>query len=288
MPSTISLRRRIKSVKNTRQITKAMQMVAASKMRHAQEAAIRSREYYHSAQALLTRLRELTDVHKHPLFVKREVKSRLYIVMTSDSGLAGAYNSNVLKAFFAELKSDKENGIVSKAIVIGRRGSHVASKLEGLEVLAAYNQYPGQPSVEDLRPVINQIMDEYTNERVDAVDILFTDFKSSVVQLVTKTRLLPAAFTEQEITPDLGAAIFEPGPKELLEAVAQRLVEVQLWQAVEESLASEHSMRMMAMKTATDNAGEIVGDLTLELNTARQAAITQELAEITGGSEAIK
>jgi F-type H+-transporting ATPase subunit gamma len=289
MANTIALKRRITSVKNTKQITKAMELVSASKMRRAQEQAVKTRDYSRLAREILTRLRELTDVSNHPLFQIRLIENtKLYIVITSDRGLAGAYNSNVLRRLTRELQSDKEAMINPKIIVIGKQASQFVSRLEGVEIIGAYTDFVEQPTANDLRPILNTMIELYKDKKVDAVDILYTDYKSSVVQEVTVDRILPAAFTETTVTPDLGAAIFEPSPKEVLDSVTERLIESQLTQVFYEAQASEHSMRMMAMKNATDNANELVDDLTLAFNTLRQASITQELAEITGGAEAIK
>lgn len=289
MANTIALKRRITSVKNTKQITKAMELVSASKMRRAQEQAVKTRDYSHLARAILTRLRELTDVSKHPLFETRlAVSTKLYVVITSDRGLAGAYNSNVLRRLARELQTDKDANIISQLIVVGKQAAQFVSRLEGVEVIAAYTDFIEQPTANDLRPILNTLIELYKDKKVDAVDVVYTDYKSSVVQEVTVDRILPAAFMETTVTPDLGAAIFEPSPKEVLDGVTERLIESQLAQVFYESQASEHSMRMMAMKNATDNANELVDDLTLAFNTLRQASITQELAEITGGAEAIK
>ncbi len=288
MANTIALKRRITSVKNTKQITKAMELVSASKMRRAQDQARKTRDYSHLARGILTRLRELTDVSKHPLFTVRPVTKRIHIVITSDRGLAGAYNSNVLRRLTRELKHDEEQSIVSQLIIVGKQASQFVSRLENVDILAAYTEFPEHPSANDIRPLLNTITELYEKEEIDAVDVIYTNYKSSIVQEVTVDRLLPAAFTEVEVTADLGRAIFEPSPKEVLNNVTLRLIEVQLMQLFYESQASEQSMRMMAMKNATDNASDIIDDLTLAFNTARQAAITQELAEITGGAEAIK
>lgn len=306
MASTQQIKGRIKSVKSTKQITKAMELVAASKMRRAQEATLASRDYTHTARTILTRLRELTDVSKHPLFITREVKGRILIVITSDRGLAGAYNSNVLRTLAKELQADRDSGTSTELILIGKQAAKFAAKIEGVNVIGSYDHMPERPTINDLLPILDSIKKAFVgntenaeNEdgntvsmriepRVDAVDILYTDYKSSVVQEVTQSRLLPAAFTEVEVTADLESAIFEPSPKVVLNTVADRLVDVQMWQAYLESQASEQSSRMMAMKTASDNAGDLIDDLTLAMNTARQAAITQELAEIVGGAEAMK
>jgi F-type H+-transporting ATPase subunit gamma len=288
MASTTALKRRITSVKNTKQITKAMELVAASKMRRAQEAAIKSRDYRHMARELLTRLRELTDVDQHPLFKKRTIKTKLYILVTSDRGLAGAYNSNLFRLLTAQLKEDEASKISSQLISIGKQGSKFVSRLQGVEVIGAYDELTEHPAADDLRPILKTVIEAFTKKRADSVEIIYTDYKSSIRQEVTVEHLLPAAFTATTISEDLEAAIFEPSPEVVLQQVTERLVEVQLWQAVLEAQASEHSMRMLAMKNASDNATEIIDDLTLEFNTARQAAITQELAEITGGAEAMK
>ena len=288
MASTQQLKSRISSVKNTKQITKAMELVAASKMRRAQENAARSREFRNLARSILTRIRELTDVSTHPLFTKRPVKTKLYIVITGDRGLAGAYNSNVLKQFTRELLSDRENGVKSQAILIGKQAVRFVGKVEGCEVLAAYTNFTESPTANDINHILTMIMDMYTKPEVDAIDIIYTEFKSSVLQEVKTDRILPAAFKDTDISGDLHEAIFEPSVNEVLDKVTPRLLEVQLLQAFLDAQASEQSMRMMAMKNATDNASDLVDDLTLAFNTARQSSITQEIAEITGGAEAIK
>lgn len=287
MASTQQLRRRITSVKNTKQITKAMEMVAASKLRRAQEAATSSREFAKIANELLTRIRRLTDVTTHPLFLRRKIKNRLIIVVASDSGLAGGYNASVLKQFAKELKADEQNGVTHQVITIGKRATNFTAKLHGVEVIGAYHDFVASPTAEDIRPILINAVDGFKKGAYDAVDIVYTDFISSVNQQPSTARLIPVAFEDVDMSTHLQDAPFEPSPKEVLEQVTERFVEVTMMQYMLESAASEHSSRMMAMKSATDNANDIVDDLTLALNTARQAAITQELAEITGGAEAI-
>ncbi|MEI6481100.1 MAG: ATP synthase F1 subunit gamma [Candidatus Saccharibacteria bacterium] len=288
MASRQQLKQRIGSVKSTKQITKAMELVSASKMRRAQEQAMRSRDYRNIARQILARLRQLTDVKKHPLYTQRTLGTRLHIVVTSNRGLAGAYNSNVLKRLTLELQQDKEAGVVSKIIVIGKQGARFIVRFEDIEVLAVYESFPDQLTANDIRPLLDTITAQFTEAIVDAVDIIYTDYKTSITQVVTVDRLLPAAYTDEPVEPDLENAVFEPSPEAVLESVTERLIESQLSQAIMESAASEQSMRMMAMKSATDNASDLIEDLTLAYNTARQGAITQELAEITGGAEAIK
>lgn len=288
MANTIALKRRIQTVKNTRQITKAMELVSASKMRRATEHALRSRDFRNLARQILTRLSEITDVNKHPLYQQRKITRRLHVLITSDRGLAGAYNSNLLRQITNELKKDQAAGIVSSVILVGKQGTKIVPKLKGVEVIAAYTNFPDQPSANDIHPIQSTIISLFKSKQTDAVDVTYTDYISSINQQVKTDRLLPAVFREAKIDPDLDRAIIEPSPEILLEQVTERLVEAQLNQVFNESQASEQSSRMMAMKNATDNATGLVDDLTLAFNTARQAAITQELAEITGGAEAIK
>ncbi len=308
MASTQQIKARIKSVKSTRQITKAMELVSASKMRRAQEGALASREYARTAEQVLTRLRELTDVSAHPLYHIRPVKGRLYIVITSDRGLAGAYNSNVLRTFATKLKADQQAGVASSAILVGKQAGRFAARLQDLAVLGAYDHLPEKIHVSDLTPILQTAKDAYLGNKkikkssnpykkpdirfvdsiADEVEVIYTDYKSSIVQQVTTMRLLPAAFTDVALPEEYDQVTFEPSPHKVLGVVTERLVEVQLLQMYLESQASEQSARMMAMKTASDNAADIIEDLTLAANTLRQASITQELAEITGGVEAMK
>ncbi len=289
MASTIVLKQRIKSVKGTRQITKAMQLVSASKMRRAQDYAFRSRAYRDLAYELLARLSAINEVEQQPLFMKRSVKSRLYIVITSNSGLAGAYNANVLKLLARSIQQDQDGKVASRVIVIGKKGAQFVRRLKAVELVAVYDDFKDQPTANDVRPILNTLMNEYKDETVDAVDLMYTVFKSNIVQEAKSLQLLPASADDiPEAADDLQTiSNFEPDVETVIDQITIRLVEAQLWQALLESLASEHSMRMLAMKNATDNAKDLIDDYTLELNTARQAAITQELAEITGGAEAL-
>lgn len=288
MANTTALKRRIGSVKNTRQITKAMELVAASKMKRAQDQALSSRDFRIQAHDVLARLSGVSDVRRHPLFVKRAVKNRLVIVVTSDTGLAGAYDANVLKLMTELLREDQANKVATHVITIGKKGAQFVSRLD-VDLLAAFPIFTGQPTPAEIRPIVDTLFDSYTSEKVDAVTIIYTNFISSIRQEVQALELLPAqppVQEEKKISP-LEVAIFEPSIESIVESVVARLIEVQVWQAILESLASEHSSRMLAMKNASDNASDIIDDLTLEFNTARQADITQELAEIIGGAEAL-
>jgi len=288
MANTITLKRRIASVKGTKQITKAMELVSASKMRRAQERATSGRTYRQFAYSLLTRLSMITEVEDHPLFVKRPVKTRLYIVMTSNSGLAGAYNANIIRMFAKMLIADEKAGIKSQVLSVGKKGAQFVRNIRQADLIAAYTDVGDSPDANDIRPILDTAADMYRDKKVDNVTLLYTQFKSNIVQEATELSLLPARFDKTDEQTGISNTTFEPSIEVVLDSVTERLLEVQVYQAYLESKASEESMRMMAMKNATDNATDLIADYTLEYNTARQAAITQELAEITGGAEALQ
>jgi len=286
--STIILKRRIKSISGTRQITKAMELVSASKLRRAQEHAQRSRDYRNLAYDILKRLNSISEVESQPLFKRREVKNKLYIIVTSNTGLAGAYNANILKLLTEGLQRDQDHNIKSHVITVGSKGAQFVRRLHNVELLGVYPPFGDKPSANDIRPILNTLIEQYKDELVDDVQLLYTDFKSTVVQHSVSLQLLPAPLpAEDEAVSTNPVSTFEPDVETVIEQVTTRLVEAQIWQGVLESLASEHAMRMLATKNATDNANDLIDDYTLELNTARQAAITQELAEISGGAEAL-
>jgi F-type H+-transporting ATPase subunit gamma len=288
MPNTQALKSRIRSVKSTKQITKAMQLVAASKMRRAQEATKASSPYTDAARQLLANLSGHASVKDHPLFVQRPVKTRLLIVIASDRGLAGAFNSNLTRLYAQELISDDKQGIKNATITVGRKAAQFVARLKDTEVLGSYQDLPDRPDSSALHAILDTARQLFTSGEVDAVDLIYTDFVNSVVQRAMVQRVLPAG-----VDADLQASVvhqdvaYEPSVREVLDGVASRLVGAQLYQALLDSRASEYSMRMMAMKSATDNATDLIDDLTLEMNKVRQGAITQELAEISGGVEAL-
>ncbi|RWZ78657.1 MAG: ATP synthase F1 subunit gamma [Candidatus Microsaccharimonas sossegonensis] len=287
MASTQLLKSRIRSVRSTRQITKAMQLVAASKMRRAQESTKASAPYTEAARELLTALSTRTSVKNHPLFTKRTVKNRLMIVIASDKGLAGAYNSNIAKLYVNELQADDAARIKNKTITVGRKASQLAVRLKDTEIIAAYQELPDRPDGNELRAILDAAKTRFEAGEVDAVDVIYTNFISSMTQEATILRVLPAGFEDNPDQPNTSDITYEPGTAEVLDGVAYRLIGAELFQALLDARASEHSMRMIAMKNASDNASDLIDDLTLEMNKARQGAITQELAEISGGVEAL-
>lgn len=288
MASTQALKGRIRSVSKTKQITSAMQLVAASRMRKAQEATKASSPYTDAARDLLSALASHYSVKDHPLFEKREVKTRLLIVIASDSGLAGAFNSNLTRLYAQELVKDDKSGIKNTTITVGRKAAQFATRLKDTEVLGAYQGLSDRPTGSELRTILDTAIEHFTNGKVDAVDVIYTDYVNAVRQQATIMRVLPAgANLSTEQTTANRDVLYEPSVDEVIDAVTYRLIGAQLFQALLDSRASEYSMRMMAMKNATDNASDLIEDLTLEMNKARQAAITQELSEISGGVEAL-
>lgn len=288
MASTRQLKSRIRSVKNTKQITKAMQMVAASKMRRAQDATKASTPYTQAANELLTYLASQGATEEHRWFGQRPVKARLLIVIASDKGLAGAYNTNVIKQYIAALREDDAAGIANETIAVGRKASQFVSRLKDTTVIGTYEDMPDHPEGSQFHAILGTAKDAYEQGRVDAVDVIYTNFVSSITQQAEIVRLFPAGFTETEVSETVRQAKFEPDMQGVLDSIAYRLIGSRLFQALLDARASEHSMRMLAMKNATDNASDLVGDLTLAMNKARQGAITQELSEISAGVEAMK
>ncbi|MCL2038228.1 ATP synthase F1 subunit gamma [Candidatus Saccharibacteria bacterium] len=292
MPSVQQLKSRIRSVNSTKQITGAMQLVAASKMRRAIDRATATHDYVYAARDLFIYLSNICHLDHHPLFVRRDVKRRLLVVISSDTGLAGAYNSNVFKKYTAELKRDKERGVETDTLALGRKISQFATRLNDNNVIGTYEKLPQDLSNIELTTIVNTMLDGYKTEKYDAVDVIYTKFRSSLSQDVKMHYLLPMGHIPGEPGDTEYAKAeyvkFEPAPGTVLDFVAERLARADIVQFLAESLASEHSMRMMAMKNATDNASSLSDDLTLAMNKERQAAITQELSEISAGAEAVK
>ena len=283
MPSLRDIRRRIRSVKNMSQVTRAMQMVAASRMRRAQQRVLASRPY---SEAVRTMLGELSQQRAdpstlHPLLRTRPQRVRGYIVFTSDRGLAGALNSNVLRRATEDiLAQDNE----PEVITAGRKGQDFFTR-RGRRLAATFIGLGEHADYADIIPLARVSMDLYVEEKVDAVHIVYPKFVSTLTQAPTLMQLLPLQPLEEHGTSL--EFIVEPSPEEILDALLPRYVEVQLYQALLETTASEHSARMMAMRNATDNALEIVQGLTLTYNKARQAAITKEITEIATAAEAL-
>jgi F-type H+-transporting ATPase subunit gamma len=288
MASTQALKSRIRSVKSTKQITKAMQLVAASKMRRAQDATKISAPYTLAARQILTNLSAQMETNDHPLYAVRPIKNRLFIVIAGDRGLAGAYNSNVFKRYIRERQSDVKANIGNHTIAVGRRTVQFVSRLKDTDILGVYEYLPDNAEGRELHAIIETARAQFEDGTVDAVDIVYTQFNSSLSQEVVVQRVLPAGYEKTDTSGGIRRdVLYEPNPEVVLDSITQRLVTAQMFQALLDARASEYSMRMLAMKNATDNATDLISDLTLAMNKARQGAITQELAEISGGVEAL-
>lgn len=281
MASQQAVKQRIKSVTNTKQITKAMQLVAASKLRKAQEGALGPKAYVENAKSVLSTLAGNAEASSSKLFVvPKDAKSAITIVIASDRGLAGAYNANVLKAFTTHLKNSQYNNLV---ISIGKNASRYIARIKNLESLGAYELDTEDFDINVARPLLKSVLDNFYSGKVANVTVIYTKFVSTVKQEVLSEQMLPITKDENIST----LRIFEPNAKTVFENSVKRLLEAQVVQYLLESKASEQASRMLAMKNATDNATDLIGDLTLVYNNARQAKITQELAEISAGAEAI-
>ena len=291
MPSTRDIRRRIRSVKNTAQITKAMQMVAASKMRRAQQSALAGRPYATLMNSVLAQVTANAGDFTHPLLEVRELKKRAVVIVSSDKGLAGALNANLLRE---AARFDRTNSVF---ITAGRKGSQFIARTK--RTLAAEFTYKDSPQFGEARAISKFAQDLFIKGEVDQVDILFTNFVSTLTQKPEVRTLLPV----REITGvtaglegDAGGEVlatgateflFEPGPAQVLGSLLPHYLNFQVYQILLEAKASEHSARMVAMKNATDNAKQLIKDLTLEYNKLRQANITKELLEITSATMAM-
>jgi F-type H+-transporting ATPase subunit gamma len=290
MPSTRDIRRRIKSVKNTAQITKAMQMVAASKMRKAQMAALAGRPYAHLLNEVLASLVAGNKDFTHPLLEKREVRKRAVILISTDKGLCGGLNSSLMREA-AKFPQD------TAFITAGRKGSQFIARTK--RTLTAEFTYKDAPAFAEARAISKFAVEMYLKGEVDQVDILFTNFVSTLVQKPEVKRFLPIA----EITPvhagigaeaaapaaqaNSGEFVYEPDQETVLGSLLPHSLNFQVYQILLEAKASEHSARMVAMKNATDNAKQFIKDLTLEYNKLRQANITKELLEISSAAMAM-
>lgn len=289
MPSLINLRRKIKSITNTKQITKAMQMVAASKMRRAQEAALNTRAYASVGQEIMVRIQDYLARHEqeltHPLLDSRPAQTITLVVISSDKGLAGAYNSNVLRQTLQFLQENKDKKI--RVVTIGRKIEEALHRLN-ITVELSFNDFAGRPVSNDIVPIAKATIDEFLAARTDQVSIIYTHYYSTLKQVAQTKQILPV---QTMSNPDdnqqllkTAPYLFEPEPTQVLNTVIPRLVEIQILQSLLDAIASEHSSRMIAMKNATDNAGDLIGDLQLTYNSIRQANITREIAEISAGA----
>jgi len=286
MPSVRQIRRRIRSVENTAKITKAMSMIAASKMRRTQESALSGRPYADHMRELLADLAAQPDDDPetvHPLLRRREPRNIEVVHVTPDRGLTGGLNSNVNRAAAEFIL--KQDGAAS-VVAVGKKGRDFIARY-GLEVRAVVTDLGDRPTIDDLTPIARIIVDDYSNERVDAVYLSYTRFVSTTIQRPVVEPLLPVVPADLRPQDTVGY-IYEPDSLAVLSALLPRFVEMEIYHAVLEAVASEQSARMVAMRSATDNADAMADDLTLEMNKVRQESITTELLDIIGGAAAVE
>jgi len=281
MATLADIRRRIASLKNTQQITKAMEAVAASKLRRAQARAAAARPYADRMAEVLAEVASRVSTYHHPYLVPRPVQRRLLVLVTADRGLAGALNVNIFRSALQYLQEGQPGVLVT----IGRKGRDFFRRL-GTPIVAEVSQIGDRPDLKDILPAITVAREEYLEGRVDEVALAYTHFRSVTRLEPTITALIPVRVPERRegLRVDY---VYEPDAEEVLSHLLPRYVEAQVYAAVLDNQASEQSARMIAMRNATDNAGELIDDLTLLRNKVRQANITKELMEIVGGAEAL-
>lgn len=287
MASPREIRRRIRSVRNISQITRAMEMVSASKMRRAQQRVLASRPYAERLQGVIADLASLQigadEISRFPLLEQREIKRSGIILITPDKGLTGPLNSNLLRR--ASRYVLNEAGVPVRIVAAGKKGRDFMVRSRQ-DVVAEFTGLGDQVSLDDLRPMAQIALEDFISRRVDAVYVIFPRFVNTLSQVPEVRQILPIVRPESE--GKYVDYIFEPSPEEVLENLLPRFVEIQIYQAMLESIASEHSARMVAMRNASQNAKDLVADLTLTYNKARQAQITREVSEIAAGAEAMK
>ncbi|RJP82695.1 MAG: ATP synthase F1 subunit gamma [Candidatus Zixiibacteriota bacterium] len=285
MPSLRQIRRRIASVKSTQQITRAMRMVAAARLRRAQENIVRARPYSRRLRDAIRELSEHADRSLHPLLEIREPRHVGVVVVTSDRGLAGSFNTNILKRAVKEIAAFQASGQEVHLVAVGRKGMDFFRK-RGYNVIQAHTQLFNNLHFGVAASVGESLIDLYTRRELDRIYLIYNEFKSALQQFVIVEQLLP-------IIPEEGHGrgvdfLFEPDPLTVLSGVLPLYVNVQMWRVFLESNAAEHGARMTAMENATKNAKELIASLTLSYNKARQASITKELLEVVSGAEGLK
>ena len=293
--SVRAIRDRIRSVRSTSKVTRAMELVAASKMRRAQDSALRARPYAEQMVAVLSRLAagqgDSESQNAHPLLASREVKSVLYVHLTADRGLAGGLNGNMNRAGASLLLEYQPNVDRVAVLPVGRKGRDFFRR-SGMEIVADFSELGDFPNFEDVRPIARIIMDDFLSGKVDKVIIGYQRFVNAAIQRPTTLQILPieppAALADEAQAAGGVDFIIEPSPEALLDTLLPRFVEMQVFAAILEARASEQSARMVAMRQATDAANEMVNDLTLAYNKARQESITAELLDLVGGVAALE
>ena len=289
MAGAKEIKTKIASVQSTQKITKAMEMVATSKMRKTQDRMAASRPYSETIRNVISHVSKASIGYKHPFLVEREVKKVGILVISTDRGMCGGLNINLFKTVLNEIKARKEKSITVELGLIGLKGIGFFRSL-GLNIKSQHSGLGDNPTLEELIGVANTMFDAYRNGEIDAIYIAYNKFVNTMSQKPTFQQLVPLPELENDHLSERQQAwdyIYEPDPKMLLDSLLVRYLESQVYQAVVDNLASEQAARMVAMKAATDNAGNLINDLRLVYNKARQASITNELNEIVAGAAAI-
>jgi len=295
MPGSKEIRNKIKSVQNTRKITKAMEMVAASKMRRAQERMRHARPYGEKIRNVAAHISHANPEYRHPFLVERDTVPRVgIIVVTADKGLCGGLNTNVLRLALGRIREWEAAGEEIEACAIGTKGLGFLQRL-GVNVVSQVTALGDRPHMDKLIGAVKVMLDGYMADRFDRLVIFYTRFINTMKQEPVAEQLLPLSAEHIRISPEAGDAtptgtwdyIYEPDAEAVLNQVLTRYIEALIYQSVSENMASEQSARMVAMKSASDNAGNVIDELTLVYNKSRQASITKELSEIVGGAAAV-
>ena len=278
---------KIRSIENTKKVTSALEMVSASKIRKSQELMNATRPYARMIRRVMGHLSRANPEYRHPFTVRRDdIRKVGYIIVSTDRGLCGGLNSNLFKLVLGSISEWKGKGADISLVTLGKRASAFFKNIK-VEIAAHTSGLGEKPQIEDLIGSIKVMLDAYREEKVDLVYVVFNDFINTMTQQPTLQQLLPLPETDDEEIHDIWDYIYEPDAEALLDTVLVRYIEADVYQAVLENLASEHAARMIAMKNATDNAGDLIDELKLVFNKARQAAITQEISEIVGGAAAV-
>ena len=286
MASGKEIKSKIGSIKNTQKITSAMEMVAASKMKKAQDRVASSRPYAENLRKVIGRVAQANLDFQHPFLEERDVKRVGYIVISTDRGLCGGLNSNEFKKITQDVQAWKEKGVEAEFATLGSKAAGFFQRFGG-DLLAKKAGLGDAPSIQDVIGPVKVMLDAFAEGKIDRLFVVYNKFVNTMKQEPTIEQLLPLPKAEEEVSAHAWDYLYEPNPEAILETLLIRFIESQVYQGVVENAASEQAARMVAMKSATDNAGDLMDELQLVYNKARQAAITQEISEIVGGSAAV-
>jgi F-type H+-transporting ATPase subunit gamma len=287
MAGAREIRTKIKSVANTRKVTRALEMVSASKIRKAQELMRASRPYARAMRQVIGHIAHATAEYKHPFMITRETTKRVgYVVVSTDRGLCGGLNANLFRRLLGEIREWNDKGVEVDVVAIGSKGAAFFRRLK-VNMVGSVTHLGEKPQIAQLIGVIKVMLDAYSAGRIDRLNLAYNDFVNTMTQKSTIDQLLPLPPSEQVISAHNWDYLYEPDPETVMDHVLTRYIESLVYQATLENLASEHAARMVAMKSASDNATKAIDSLTLVYNKARQAAITQEISEIVGGAAAV-